>query len=84
MVKSYRRDTRYPNKQDEELLRIELEHLKPKAVVFMGTVARYGEKVADELWIPHHRLVHFGFFNYRRDKSVKELYDKWKEILESL
>lgn len=83
MVKSYRRDPRYPNKQDMELLHIELEHLKPKVVVFMGTPARAGEKIADELWIPHHRVVHLGFYNYRRDKKVSELHDKWREILES-
>lgn len=80
MVKSYRRDPRPPNQQDMDLLRVEIDHLKPQKIVFMGAVARQGIKVAKEAGIPYVTMVHFGYLNYRKE-PVSTLYGPWKEIM---
>jgi len=82
MVKSFRRDPRPPNKQDEDLLRIELEHLKPKVVVFMGSVAKqHGIKVAKQLGIKTVGMTHFGYYSHRGISDIKPLCNQWKEII---
>jgi len=81
MVKSYRRDSRPPNSEDLELLGEELDNLRPKIVVFMGAVAKYGIKAATSRGIPYHTVTHFGYYNYRRDKSVGVLHEQWKKII---
>lgn len=80
MVKSYRRDPRPPNSRDLELLSVELEHLKPKVVVFMGKVAQAGIPVAKEHGIQYETMVHFGYF-HRQMQSDKPLHDQWKQIM---
>lgn len=80
MVKSYRRDPRPPNSKDLELLSIELEHLKPKVVVFMGRIAKTGIPVAKEHGIQYETMVHFGAYN-RRMESPEPLHKQWKGIV---
>lgn len=81
LIKSYRRDTRPPNQQDLDLLRLELEYLKPQKVCFMGSLARFGTSIAKELNIPYENIVHFGYFSHRGTLSVSAYIDKWKDIM---
>lgn len=82
MVKSFRRDTRPPNEQDEELLRVELEHLKPEVAVFMGSVAkRSGAKVAKDLGIKTVSMTHFGYYSHRGISDISPLCNQWVEII---
>ncbi len=80
LVKSYRRDTRNPNQEDFYHLRVELEHLKPQVVVFMGAVAKLGMRVAKELGIPRETMVHFGYYNYKK-ASAAPLHVQWRGIM---
>ncbi len=84
LVKSFRRDTRNPNNKDMELLHGELTILKPQKVVFMGGVAKLGIKVAKELNIEHHEIVHFGYYSHRSITDIRKVpkyLDKWREIM---
>lgn len=80
LVKSFRRDTRSPNEEDFKLLRVELENLKPKKVVFMGSVAKLGIRVAKELGVEYETMVHFGYYNYKKI-SDKPLHEQWCSIM---
>lgn len=81
LIKSYRRDTRPPNQQDLDLLRLEFEHLKPQKVCFMGSLARFGVSIAKELNIPYENIVHFGYFSHKGIHSVSPYIDKWRSIM---
>jgi len=81
MVKSFRRDTRPPNEADQELLKIELEHLKPEKVVFMGAVAKYGIKVAKELTIPHVEILHLGSLHHKGVTDMSGYHAQWRKIM---
>lgn len=81
LVKSYRRDPRNPNQSDYDLLYNELAHLKPQKVVFMGSVAKLGMRVAKELNIPIETMVHFGYYNYKKIKATP-LHEQWRKIME--
>lgn len=81
MVKSFRRDSRPPNKEDQELLRIELEHFKPEKVVFMGAVAKYGIKVAKDLGIDHSEITHFGYYSHRGITDLSDIYAEWRKVI---
>jgi len=82
MVKSFRRDTRPPNEQDKEFLRIELEHLKPKVAVFMGSVSKqYGIKVAKDLGIKAVGMTHFGYYSHKGIADISALCNQWKDII---
>ncbi|MBA7664310.1 hypothetical protein ES703_72368 [subsurface metagenome] len=81
MVKSFRRDTRPPNETDQSLLRIELEHLKPEKVVFMGAVAKYGIKVAKELNIPHVEIPHLGSLHHKGVTDMSGYHAQWRKIM---
>jgi len=85
LVKSFRRDTRNPEKSDLDLLRTELNHLKPKKVVFMGSIAKLGIKVAKELGIEHHEIYHLGYSSHRGITEVSKMpayCDEWSKIME--
>jgi len=81
LVKSFRRDTRPPDVQDLELLSFEIARLKPKKVVFMGTPARRGIKVAEELGVEHEEIVHLGYYNHKRIKDMSVYHNDWKQIM---
>ena len=81
MVKSFRRDTRTPNEADQNLLHIELEHLKPEKVVFMGAVAKYGIKVAKELNIPHVEIPHLGSLHHKGVTDMSGYHAQWRKIM---
>lgn len=81
LVKSYRRDTRGPNKADFELLREELVELKPEKVVFLGSVAKLGIRVAKELCIPHETMVHFGYWSHKGTTSISSYTEPWKKLM---
>ncbi len=80
MVKSYRRDPRQPNQDDLDLLKIELEHLKPEKVVFMGAVAKEGIPVAKSLNIPYDTIVHLGSLNYAGVTDMTGYNNEWKKM----
>lgn len=82
MVKSFRKDPRPPDGRDSELLKLEIEQLQPETVVFMGTPARYGIRVAKGCGVLCETMVHFGVYNYRKDKNVEELYEQWRKIID--
>jgi len=81
MVKSFRRDTRPPNEDDQKLLRIELGCLKPEKVVFMGAVAKYGIKVAKELNIPHVEIPHLGSLHHKGVTDMSGYHAQWRKIM---
>ncbi len=84
LVKSFRRDTRNPNGNDLRLLRLELEMLKPQEVVFMGSIAKLGIKIAKELNIEHHEIAHFGYYSHRGITDVSKMpayLDEWRKIM---
>jgi len=81
LVKSFRRDSRPPEKSDLDMLQVELEHLKPEKVVFMGSVAKHGEKVARDLGIDYTELTHFGYYHYKGITDMRGLHAEWKKVL---
>lgn len=81
MVKAPRRDTRQPNTRDFELLEEELVHMKPQKVVFMGSVARAGIKVAKNLGIEHYEIDHFGYYYHRGIRDMSGYHAEWQKIL---
>jgi len=82
MVKSFRRDPRPPNEQDKEFLRTELEHLKPRVAVFMGSVSQNsGMKIAKDMGIKTASMVHFGYYSHRGIYDVSMLSSQWQKII---
>ena len=82
MVKSFRRDPRLPNEADQQLLRTELEHLKPKVAVFMGEPSkRYGRKIAKESGIEVAGMTHFGYYSHRGITDISALCNQWNDII---
>lgn len=81
LVKSFRRDTRSPNEDDLKLLRVELENMKPEKVVFMGSTAKRGIKVAKELGIEYTELVHLGYYHYQRTTDMSGYHAEWRKIM---
>ena len=84
MVKSYRGATRGPDKDDFDFFREELVHLKPEKVVFMGSVARQGVKITNELGIEHIEIPHFGYWNHKGISEVAKIprfLDDWHDIM---
>ena len=82
MVKSFKRDTRPPNEQDESLLFVELDYLKPKVVVFMGSPAKqHGVKVAKDLGIKAVGMTHFGYYSHRGISDISPLCNQWLKII---
>lgn len=81
LVKSFRRDPRPPNKDDLELLHTELEHLKPEKVVFMGSVAKRGIKVAKDLGIQCEYLVHLGYYSHKGITDMRSYHAQWRNIM---
>jgi hypothetical protein len=79
LVKSFRRDTREPNDEDLKLLGIELDHLKPETVIFMGSVAKKGAKEATKRGIPSSQITHFGYHSHRGSTSIEAYIPFWKE-----
>ncbi len=81
LVKSFRRDARPPNQADLDLLHVELEHMRPEKVVFMGAVAKEGTKVAKELGIEHAYILHLGYYHHRGIIDMSGYYAEWKKIM---
>lgn len=82
LVKSFRRDTRPPNEEDLKLLRIELENLKPKKVVFMGATAKRGTKVAKELGIEYADITHLGYYHHQGVTDMTGYYAEWRRLMD--
>jgi len=81
LVKSFRRDPRPPNQEDLDLLKIEIENLRPDKVVFMGAPAKQGIKVAKELDIPHVEIAHLGYYHHKGITDMSSYYATWKKIM---
>ncbi len=82
MVKSFRRDPRPPNEADQNMLLIELIHLKPEKVVFMGAVAKYGIIAAKELNIPHVEIPHLGSLHHKGVTDMSGYHAQWRKIMD--
>lgn len=63
MVKAPRGIKREVDKRDLELFEVELANLKPKKVLFMGTVSKAGIKIAKSLGIECCEMNHLGWFH---------------------
>lgn len=70
LVKDERRATRMPNKQDYELLELELAHLKPKKVILMGSVANAASSLVRAHDIEVLNIYHLG---YLRRSGITDL-----------
>lgn len=81
LVKSYRRDPRPPNSNDLDLLRIELSHLLPKKVVFMGAVAKKGIPVAIEHNTEHIEIPHLGYYHHQGITDMGNYHAVWRQIM---
>lgn len=67
MVKDVRGVTRAPNKQDIDLLELELTHLKPRGILLMGLVAKYCIPMLNtmKMKIPYFNIEHLGSIQHR-------------------
>lgn len=81
MVKSFRRDDRQVNARDVELLEEEITHLKPKKVIFMGSVAKRGIAVAKAHGCEVGTLVHLGSLNYAGIKDMTGYNNEWRKLI---
>ena len=82
MVKSFRRDARPPNDEDIKLLKLELEHLKPKVAVFMGSISQnFGSKVAKDMGIKVAKMTHFGYYSHKGIQDITPLINQWRNII---
>lgn len=81
LVKSFRRDTRPPEKSDLDLLHVELVHMRPEKVVFMGATAKRGIKVAKELGIEYAEFAHFGYYSHRGITSIESYIAEWQQMM---
>lgn len=79
-VKSFRRDDRKPNDTDKGLLRLELENLKPEKVIFLGSVAKGGAKIAKELGIEFTEFTHFGYYSHQGSTSIEPYIQSWNQV----
>lgn len=52
-------------KRDFELLQVELDHLKPKACILMGNVARKAQKMIETMGIQTLHLPHLGYLGHK-------------------
>ncbi len=82
MVKAQRRDSRPPNAEDLRLFKVEVTHLQPEKIMFMGSVAKVGIKVAKEFGIPYDTVYHYGYYNYKRVTDMTPFNEHWKEFME--
>lgn len=81
MVKSFRRDTRKVNARDLELLDVELTHLRPKKVVFMGSIAKQGVPIARSHGCEVDTIVHLGSLNHRGVTDMRPYWNEWRKIV---
>lgn len=81
LVKSYRRDPRPPNQQDLGLLYMEIERMKPEKVVFMGSTAKQGIKVAKELGVEFAMIPHLGYYHHQRITDMSGYHAEWRKIM---
>lgn len=81
MVKSHRGDARKVNDRDLELLREEIDHLRPKKIVFMGATSKLGIPVAKEFGCEYDTIVHLGALNHRGVKDLTGYCNEFKKIL---
>jgi len=79
LIKSWRRDTREPIETDFELLGVELDHMKPEQVIFMGSVAKKGAKEAKARGIQFSEITHFGYYSHRGDHSIDRYIPYWRQ-----
>lgn len=81
MVKSFRRDTRQVNARDVELLEEEIKCLKPRKVIFMGSLAKRGIPVARTQGCEVGTLVHLGSLNYKGVKDMSGYHNEWRKLI---
>ncbi len=81
LVKSYRRDPRNPNDRDFELLKEEITKLQPCKVVFMGSIAKLGIRVAKQLGVEWDTVVHFGYYHHKRITDMSAYHAEWRKIV---
>jgi len=81
IVKAPRGDDRQPNVKDLELFELELTHMNPAKVVFMGSPAKIGIKVVKNLGIDYDTIVHLGSYYHRGIRDMSGYHAEWKRII---
>ncbi len=81
LVKAPRRDPRPPSPQDLRLFEVEVDHLRPEKIMFMGTPAKYGIKTAKKFDIPYCTVYHYGYYNYKKITDMAPFNAYWKEFM---
>ena len=82
MVKSFRRDDRAVNAHDKELLEEEIISLKPKKVIFMGSVSKIGgTSIALKHGCEVGFLVHLGSLNHKGITDMTGYDNEWAKTI---
>ena len=84
MVKAPRRDERPVNDADIYLFKLELMHLKPKAVLLMGAISKAGIPALKEYGIKYEHVAHFGFYNHSGVRDLKPIYERYNHIVKQM
>jgi len=84
IVKSFRKDPRPPNEEDLDLLHMEIKYLKPEKVVFMGTPAKQGIKVANEMGVKYAKMVHLGYYKHQGITDMKAYHGEWRRVMDMI
>lgn len=74
---------RQPNESDLQLFEVELQHLNPKLVLFMGSISRKaGMAVCDKLSVKHESIIHLGALNHQGIKDLANYKKTWKLLID--
>ena len=84
LVKAPRGTMRPPNEEDLKLFHIELEHTRPQKVIFMGSVAKFGIKVAKNLGIAYDTIEHLGYHYHHGTRNMSEYHIRWMQMLDMI
>jgi hypothetical protein len=81
MVKAARRDTRPVNDHDIEMFEEELTHLHPKKVIFMGSIAKRGIKLAKDHGCEVATITHLGAYNHKGITDMSGYHNEWAKLI---
>lgn len=84
LVKAPRQVTRPVEPYDLELFSVELTHMKPKAVLLMGAVAKGAGSLVSKHNIPYAHVPHLGYYHRKGIRDMTRYYNEWKTVIDSL
>lgn len=84
LVKAPRGDKREPNDEDLRLLKYEIDHMKPKGVLLMGSTAKAASPMIQKLELPWDRIPHLGYYHHRGIKDMTGYHKEWQRIYRRL